>query len=507
MKKVFFIMLVVFNLVAICHTIGQENIYFNKRYFNNGIMGVNDMFENKSSIYALCYKNLSNGFSQIFHLKTDRNGEIISSISVISDTTHLYYSGSVNNGGFLNNSLYYVGSKRNPNEIINNEIVSKALIYKLDTNSNLIFIKEIEFINAYRSILYSIYIDTTENKLYCLGAKVIQTNDSTLNYRDVKTVFACLDTLGNIIWEREYGEYGYIPTVGLIKNKYGGFYIHGSVRNAALSNSKNEQYILNIDSLGNIIWERKWINDPNINQSISSMYPLSNGEAIITSAVYDANYYNAWTFTGFMNSQGIVYYYKPMFNKQGLILATRIFKHKDHFLCYVHHESTPNTQRNFCLYEFNENLDSLGCTFFDFQGRQHLYDMKQLPDGGFLFGGFMKDENNMNQAAWLMRIDSNLCANPMCTPLGIEEMLSEFKSENEIIVYPNPAQNIVTITTNSDTPNLLEIYTATGQLVYQENFQGQTQINVSTFTQGIYFVKLQSGHDAPVVKKLVVHIE
>ncbi len=81
--------------------------------------------------------------------------------------------------------------------------------------------------------------------------------------------------------------------------------------------------------------------------------------------------------------------------------------------------------------------------------------------------------------------------------------VNENEADNELIVYPNPATDIVTINVPSGTEKLT-IFNVTGQVVNTyNNPQKVEEINVSNFETGVYFVQIQNG-DAILTKKLIV---
>ncbi len=90
------------------------------------------------------------------------------------------------------------------------------------------------------------------------------------------------------------------------------------------------------------------------------------------------------------------------------------------------------------------------------------------------------------------------------TVLGINDLMGK---EKNIVIYPNPANNKITISNNKEIPEeaIVSIFEISGQKVLQEKFHNQKliEIDVSRLTNGIYLVKIQSK-EGMVVKKLVI---
>jgi hypothetical protein len=77
------------------------------------------------------------------------------------------------------------------------------------------------------------------------------------------------------------------------------------------------------------------------------------------------------------------------------------------------------------------------------------------------------------------------------TDLGIETA-----TENQFSVYPNPVSNTLTIVfTGTAEKTKITLLNLVGQVVYSENITGNTTIDVSGLTGGIYFIRFEQGND------------
>jgi hypothetical protein len=108
-------------------------------------------------------------------------------------------------------------------------------------------------------------------------------------------------------------------------------------------------------------------------------------------------------------------------------------------------------------------LDSIS---FGFQGAD--ISIGRCPDGTGSFGPTTIPTYNTNNCA-----------------VGIKEINSETAT---VSLYPNPANQSITIQTSSEKQLPIVIYNSIGEIVYKENLNRQLEINTSTFSQGIYFV-------------------
>ncbi|HEY3385138.1 MAG TPA: T9SS type A sorting domain-containing protein [Saprospiraceae bacterium] len=76
-------------------------------------------------------------------------------------------------------------------------------------------------------------------------------------------------------------------------------------------------------------------------------------------------------------------------------------------------------------------------------------------------------------------------------------------ADKKISIYPNPASETLFITTDLSTEMLISIFDLTGQLIHTQS--GINEIDISSFPEGLYFIKVSSpAHQMNVVEKIVV---
>lgn len=88
--------------------------------------------------------------------------------------------------------------------------------------------------------------------------------------------------------------------------------------------------------------------------------------------------------------------------------------------------------------------------------------------------------------------------NALNCAVGVEELNNEFIYMN---VFPNPANQSVTIETSSQDELSILITNSFGEVVYKDITIGHKKINTSTFSQGIYFVRINNK----VIKLIIAH--
>lgn len=71
---------------------------------------------------------------------------------------------------------------------------------------------------------------------------------------------------------------------------------------------------------------------------------------------------------------------------------------------------------------------------------------------------------------------------------------------NLFSIYPNPAQDQLTIRLNDNSSHQIEIFDMLGKKIYSSTIQNVGQVDVSSFNAGTYLVKLNSNHQSSTVR-------
>lgn len=89
---------------------------------------------------------------------------------------------------------------------------------------------------------------------------------------------------------------------------------------------------------------------------------------------------------------------------------------------------------------------------------------------------------------------------PLSLPTGINDI-----SKAGIMIYPNPAHNLITVNSEKLKVEEISIYDVQGRSVYtlHEDFTGIKSIPI-TLDKGIYFMKLLSGEVQLTMQKIVI---
>lgn len=76
------------------------------------------------------------------------------------------------------------------------------------------------------------------------------------------------------------------------------------------------------------------------------------------------------------------------------------------------------------------------------------------------------------------------------SPTGLNQL-----SENGFFIYPNPASDYVQINVINGDNFSINVFNAIGERVYSGKANSKMQFSVRTWTNGIYFIRFQSGSE------------
>ncbi len=88
-----------------------------------------------------------------------------------------------------------------------------------------------------------------------------------------------------------------------------------------------------------------------------------------------------------------------------------------------------------------------------------------------------------------------------CVVSSVDELSVK---ENNLVLYPNPANNKVNIQSSEKIRNIV-VYSITGEKIYTTSVNEQeASIDTHLFASGIYFIQLETTNGAVISKKLVI---
>lgn len=94
--------------------------------------------------------------------------------------------------------------------------------------------------------------------------------------------------------------------------------------------------------------------------------------------------------------------------------------------------------------------------------------------------------------AWATAVDPGVTFSTNCSnSISLNET-------QQLSVFPNPASDVINLTISK--PTSITITTSTGEIIRELELEGNATIDVSTFTNGIYFIKTSEGQTVKFIK-------
>ncbi|MBL4706941.1 MAG: T9SS type A sorting domain-containing protein, partial [Flavobacteriales bacterium] len=119
------------------------------------------------------------------------------------------------------------------------------------------------------------------------------------------------------------------------------------------------------------------------------------------------------------------------------------------------------------------------------------------PIAGEIFQTFSVGQNG----SYAVEVTLNNCTDTSSCFSVINVGVDEIRAENRLLVYPNPADERITIETNKESiGSMVQIFGVNGKLIFEGKLQStKQQIDVFNLADGIYFIKIGTS-----IKKLVI---
>ena len=261
----------------------------------------------------------------------------------------------------------------------------------------------------------------------------------------------------------------------LMKETSDGNFLISGMFELLLADNQTNSYAAKINPQGNLIWEINYGNEQN-------EFPFSIGEysdgnfflvvnRVSTGNLDESIWLNKIDINGNLLSDNLII-------NQRNISETKVIIEPDDSLIIGYRCSNEN-----CVYNYTDLMSKLTKV-----NNNNSIDWDIEINHGQL-KSILKTSDN-NYVAQL----SGILTNPMIVKIGWEP-LSTPSFENSVSLYPNPAQDFITIKNNFSENQTVVIYNVAGQTIMkQEINQNENSLDVAQLANGIYFVHLPESN-------------
>ena len=367
-------------------------------------------------------------------------------------------------------------------------------------------------------------------KLFCVGAKVMQLPDhnimitgisggyDTLTMMDLdwQALVIKTDSIGNLLWMKEYGEVNwYEKGLDIAPTADGGFLVAG-LAIYRYSPGDFQGYLLKIDGAGNKVWAHRRGN-PNWLDGYGCIKASADGNYFLAGGV---NYQTpcqdcgqSWLLKITPDDQIIWQkkYLGPRYNE-----FNDLIENPDGTLMVAGRSSdTPDFKQAGVLFRISATGDSLWSKIYTSNpmGNAYFSDILRTRDHGYIvsgvgFGPFNPGVSNASDA-WLLKVDSLGCDSVGCYTTATTELPTE--PLEGLYLYPNPATDLLHIAYRTENTTALSVaisdYTGKKlQTLSLDPASGSLDINTSALPNGLYLCTLYDSatHRQQSVKFVVM---
>lgn len=391
-----------------------------------------------------------------------------------------------------------------------NNGVYDLLFIKTDKNGDSIYTKFIG--EADWDFGYA--LKQTPDKGFILVGETYKTGTS-------KAYLVKLDSNGNTKWKKTFGTTLKSKFEDIIIARNGDFIMAGETQ--SFGNGK-QVYLVRTDSLGNLIWEKNYGNPGT--DFAKSITQINSGDFVFAGGTNTPPYTDLDNWAGKIDSMGNMIQSAPIidYTPAGTTVQNddwneTVLEFNDS-LFFAGNRSYDNSEPGniYIYYRYTNNIGTY-ISQGDFQkfispDKETAYDSKKTSDGGVIFActaeNMDKTGVSSESSIYLIKMDSTMTyPHPFYNSISYQRdftSISEKKTTIDFSIYPNPANNYFNISLDKyiNEPITITIFDSFGKLILDEiTSETKYQLDVSQYNSGIYFVRVNSK-DVVTTKRLVI---
>lgn len=356
----------------------------------------------------------------------------------------------------------------------------------------------------YYDVFHHVEVDSLHQRIYAMGY-----SKSFNDEHKAEPYVVCTDYNGDTIWTYampdlpEYNGHGYLDG-GAVVTSYNDILLTGHINIAETSiEGVNllRGIIIKLTAEGEMLWHKTWGYNNARCSDVIELYPgryVAGGIHINSNNVSDISSGHLVV----LNDAGSFIEEKEITRgNYSVIRLYKIFKEDNSISVmgmFTIKENGEPTIGNYCIDEFNHTLELLNSKNYvnvDYQyGAFGIRGISKTYDGGYLYTGYGGDQTNI-----VMKSDAAL-------NLPLDEgwdSVEEIHNYSSIEYYPNPANDVLYITSNDDFKiNSVHLYDIYGRSVLKRSISEKLiQIDISHIKSGMYIIRINNNYSGKLIIK------
>jgi len=319
----------------------------------------------------------------------------------------------------------------------------------------------------------------------------------------VITTVSEVNTQGETLWERSFGSGGINHRPGRIVALSDSTYLIGLEKYASTGTSIRT-LLIEIDNVGNVL--STWEDTNPRTYAPREMIPLEDGGLIYASRFLVELGVSA---QGYIVRQDVDQNILWSLKTGNPSLRTDLFNIIEtldgNYIAIGSSYDTTLVENTGILTGYLIKFDDEGTVLWEKQyygafGGQHkneFYDIVEMADSSLvLCGESTKFSEDFPQRGWLVSLDKN----GNLDSLTVDVKMVEIRSEVSLSVYPNPADDYITLALTNENIERVELYSVTGKLLRREEVRGsQVEVSVDGLAAGVYSVLVNGRYGKRIV--------
>jgi len=369
-------------------------------------------------------------------------------------------------------------------------------IVKLDTNGTLEWETNLggSGFDAAKSIS-----QTTNGGYIIAGYSSYPDGDVGGNNGDSDYWIVKLDTNGTLVWETNLGGSGFDSAESIYQTIDGGYIVAGNSESTdgdvGGNNGDSDYWIVKLDVNGTLIWETNLGGSGH--DTVYSITQTTDGGYIVSGDTYSSdgdvggNNGNRDIWIIKLDTNGTLEW-ETNLGGSGQDIGKSIIQTIDGGFIII--GSSPSSDGDvggnnggfdFWIVKLDGTGNLVWETNLGGSSNDFGYSITQTLDGGYIVAGISISSdgdvggNNGYDDFWIVKLGN---------PLGIEDTIA-----SKIIINPNPATNIITITNLPQEITKIEVLDMQGRVVLSENNIINNTINISNLQAANYILKIHVG--------------